>query len=110
MKLGIITATLALTGALLVACPACKPSTFTPGPDAAGAAPPGQPSIAEACSLSCAALASLGCKEGAADAGCVDVCVAIQSQHTADLRPWCVMDAGSADAVNACGGSASCTK
>lgn len=110
MKLGLIW--LALGGVFTVAaCASCTPSPVPPTSDAGSVGDaPAKPSTEVACALACSNLSALGCREGAADAGCSATCALHQTKHTADLRPWCVLDAGSAEAVNACGGSATCTR
>jgi len=117
IKLGLLWFAVSLTF-VLAACASCTPTPVPPTSDAAlpdaglETAPPAldaapRADLTAACSAMCANLAKLGCTEGGAS--CQSECLLVQGKHTADLKPFCVADAGSPGDVTGCGGSASCT-
>jgi len=87
---------------LLALAASCTPAN---NPTDAGDGAPPPPGPAAACSAMCATLRKIPCPEGRADAGtaCEDSCMKVQANHSGDLKPLCVADAGSAEAVRACG-------
>lgn len=58
------------------------------------------------CARACANLKSLGCPESETPTGgdsCVDLCQKAQKSGKFDMKPQCVLDAGSVEQLRACG-------
>jgi hypothetical protein len=90
--------------AMLVASTAaeCQPSPTPPMPDASDAAPPAVDAGTSIYARACANLADQHCQEGLAP-NCAAVLEHAQTARINDFDPPCLADAGSKDAVRACG-------